>query len=1156
MAVASNSCWSSQPTGKKVALALGLPLGATVGYLMYRRYKSSQALDCSREGNTKSQVTMSMEVYRSIANHRSSFLSLLCQESGAQVEVEPDVADPARRTFVIHGSTEQVCRAKVALARLVTDCEVITDHIEVPQTAFGRIIGRGGESIKALCRNSGARINCPREKGGRSLAEKGTITLTGTRKEVEKAKELIMEKVMENEVIHRRIAQSSALRQQRKQPAGLKREEGWSSRQGSPSQGAAGDGRGPQANCAPTATSGPPIAPNKPRNQGQEKPSPDTDHTSSESSPLSISKFEIPSPDLSFQPDEHLEVYVSAVENPQHFWIQILGVRSLQLDKLTNEMSHYYNNQALPEKLLDVVVGDIVAAPYRQDETWYRARVLDFLPGGLVDLYYVDFGDNGEIPLENLCSLRSDFLSLPFQAMECSLAGVCPAGEAWTEEALDEFDRLTYCSQWKPLLAKLCSYSQTGLSTWPNIQLYDNSNAKVLDLGEEMVRLGHAVRCQDPASREGGVSQDKGETVSLQKMLDDVTGAASELSLSCLSLSGAPDGSWATETLTMQEHLCLSSPTVHREVMRSDMEGDSPLLLGSFISHLDSTPTRQGTSCSRDSLSTSPVHNRGFCRASDSQVVSLESPLTLDGIVPGQELPPPSKPRDNNDHSGEMDTSCEPCLLSQVTLSSSCSVEIVACALKSVALSDEVFSSGESSSILTISNSDTSTSTCPDSSDSSLNSPRGCYYFVSCSEDSSLFSSSLSSSSPSVTTIHSWSSSSWGPSILDSLVEEEEEEEVAAAEVPRSTAEKEGLLLSVLEKQTVLALLEDDVSADGPVPEILDLLSGREALFNKMEQEMHLSVSRVHCGEEEPGKNETLSYSLAEGEESEEQGFSSAGLRPQDVDGVGDAKPRDYLGPAKKESRGEHSEEERGRWGSKKEKKSKVSGCKEHGSPGQMSEAEKGEEFKGCSDVEGGDEVTVAEGSNVAEPSVIGTEVAGTEQEDQEDLDAPSDLEGETSSLTAVLTLPVQTVIGYLSQLDVCDAAPRQERETGIIRDCRRDPDTDVKMSIPAEQQENLFSLGAVEGMERSRQVPGDTQGHLQGDGDPGIAAQFGKGDGGEERDVPMEPESKDGEGTLQENSSLIALDDAPTPCGATAGGPEVASISGSGDDIIEDQSI
>lgn len=53
------------------------------------------------------------------------------------------------------------------------------------------------------------------------------------------------------------------------------------------------------------------------------------------------------------------------------------------------------------------------------------------------------------------------------------------SGEHWEEEALDEFDRLTHCADWKPLVAKISSYVQTGVSTWPKIYLYDTSNGKV-----------------------------------------------------------------------------------------------------------------------------------------------------------------------------------------------------------------------------------------------------------------------------------------------------------------------------------------------------------------------------------------------------------------------------------------------------------------------------------------------------------------------------------------------------------------------------------------------------------------------------------------------------------------------------------------------------
>lgn len=54
-----------------------------------------------------------------------------------------------------------------------------------------------------------------------------------------------------------------------------------------------------------------------------------------------------------------------------------------------------------------LVVGDIVAAPYRDHDKWNRARVLGVLPSGLVDLYYVDFGDNEGLAKESLCRIRS-----------------------------------------------------------------------------------------------------------------------------------------------------------------------------------------------------------------------------------------------------------------------------------------------------------------------------------------------------------------------------------------------------------------------------------------------------------------------------------------------------------------------------------------------------------------------------------------------------------------------------------------------------------------------------------------------------------------------------------------------------------------------------
>ncbi|CAL8284249.1 unnamed protein product [Merluccius merluccius] len=516
---------SAMSPGRVVALAAGLSIGAGVGYMIYRHLSSSSSTTCQLANCEESMMTLDLGVYRNMSRHQATFLDVAREKSGADVQVMH--APGGLISLLLRGSPEQILLAKCILDNLAADCEPATEVLDVPQTAFGRIIGRGGESLKLISQTTGARVVCPRERRQHPEAM-GKVTITGTQQEVQQAKEMILEKVRDDATVRRKICQSSALRQKR----------------------GPHDLHTPKCEVVEPQPPAPVVNNNNNNNPGPGSLKPEDlvlcllsnphpgneegqlDHFASPDSLSEVSKFQIPSPDLSFQPDEHLEVYVSASESPSHFWIQILGVRSLQLDKLTEEMSRLYATVTPTEHTVEsVVVGDIVAAPYRDHGTWNRARVLGLLGSGLVDLYYVDFGDNQELPKDSLRSMRSDFLSLPFQAIECSLAGVQPADEAWTDAALDDFDKLTYCAEWRPLRAKLCSYSHSEVCTWPSIKLYDNSQA--VDLGEELVRLGHAVSCQD-----SGLGAGDGDNLgSLQRMLDDVIGASSELSLSCISLS-------------------------------------------------------------------------------------------------------------------------------------------------------------------------------------------------------------------------------------------------------------------------------------------------------------------------------------------------------------------------------------------------------------------------------------------------------------------------------------------------------------------------------------------------------------------------------------------------------------------------------------------
>ncbi|KAM9251964.1 tudor and KH domain-containing protein [Cariama cristata] len=553
---AERGYWNNLTTLQKAAVILGIPASATILYILYRRYRESREERLTFVGDEELEIEMRVPraAMKSIIGRKGATIKKLRQETGARIDVEAE-DEGEEAALLISGSPSQVCQAKAAIHQIVTESAPVSEQLCVPQRAVGRIIGRGGETVRGICRSSGAKVLCEREADA-SLAPVRVIQLSGTRKEVAAAKKLIMEKLMEDDAFRKELAQSTAMRCQRKQPLGSRREPELLPDKVPEHREEDGDscwGEGLLLGQAPFEE-----AEELDDESGElEEPVAGPD--------VAVPKFEVPSPDFSFHADEHLEVYVSAAENPSHFWIQIIGHRSLHLDKLTAEMRQYYQSSSCAAELLTVQAGDIVAAPYMDGSDWYRARVLGTLENSNFDLYYVDFGDNGEVPREALRALRTDFLSLPFQAIECSLAGVVPAGDEWEEAALDAFDRLTHCAMWKPLLAKISSYVPAGLWPRPKVRLYDVHRDTNLDVGAELVRLGYAIPC--PQEEEEGAVGDSppqlaeeaaAETpenvtcASLESLLSEPRKSPGEtpLSPSCGSLSDGASGSGEDVVLT------------------------------------------------------------------------------------------------------------------------------------------------------------------------------------------------------------------------------------------------------------------------------------------------------------------------------------------------------------------------------------------------------------------------------------------------------------------------------------------------------------------------------------------------------------------------------------------------------------------------------
>lgn len=74
----------------------------------------------------------------------------------------------------------------------------------------------------------------------------------------------------------------------------------------------------------------------------------------------------------------------------------------------------------------------MVAAPFPEEDQWYRAEVKNVKINDCndnetqVNVYYVDYGDSELLSKSEICQLRTDFLKLRFQAIECSLANIKP----------------------------------------------------------------------------------------------------------------------------------------------------------------------------------------------------------------------------------------------------------------------------------------------------------------------------------------------------------------------------------------------------------------------------------------------------------------------------------------------------------------------------------------------------------------------------------------------------------------------------------------------------------------------------------------------------------------------------------------------------------
>nr|XP_033338401.1 tudor and KH domain-containing protein homolog isoform X2 [Megalopta genalis] len=202
--------------------------------------------------------------------------------------------------------------------------------------------------------------------------------------------------------------------------------------------------------------------------------------------------------------DGIMEVYVSAMESPNKFWVQIVGRGTTALDKLVSDMTAYYNEEQNRElhKLKDITPGQVCVAKFNYDEKWYRAHIISVSPeDNECEVFFMDYGDLDVVQFEFILDIRLDFLSLASQAMECCLNNVKPREVGcWSVQACERFAELTSLAQWKILTAKIEGYkdrirtygeSQREVTVYC-LDLFDKDDDKDINVALELINEGLA----------------------------------------------------------------------------------------------------------------------------------------------------------------------------------------------------------------------------------------------------------------------------------------------------------------------------------------------------------------------------------------------------------------------------------------------------------------------------------------------------------------------------------------------------------------------------------------------------------------------------------------------------------------------------------------
>lgn len=155
---------------QRAAIAIGVPVVALLLYLWYRRRQNSQFEDDddytqveeSEVVASANQRTVEVKVPRAVVGaiigKSGANIKKIEKDTGARINLkdEDEGSQSEERTVLIQGEREKAKRAEILVKKIIAEQPVIrSEDVFVPQRTCGRIIGKGGQTIRHMCSVSG-----------------------------------------------------------------------------------------------------------------------------------------------------------------------------------------------------------------------------------------------------------------------------------------------------------------------------------------------------------------------------------------------------------------------------------------------------------------------------------------------------------------------------------------------------------------------------------------------------------------------------------------------------------------------------------------------------------------------------------------------------------------------------------------------------------------------------------------------------------------------------------------------------------------------------------------------------------------------------------------------------------------------------------------